>query len=122
MRRMLLPIVLAGLLTAPAAAIANDADGGGQPAHHAAVKACKLERAQIGRIAFKMKYGQPHAFQKCVIAHGGLQNAGNNGGETEHHNHHKHHHNHKNNKDDQGEHAKRHHKDDNGDHNGDHNG
>jgi len=112
MRRIFFAIVFAGLLAVPAASFAHG-DGGRNPAHHAAVQQCKAERAQLGRAAFQLKYGKPHAFRKCVAAHGGLQNA-NDIGEQEgnHQGKHKRHH-HRGHKEDQnqGNHHHRHHKD-----------
>ncbi len=75
MRRALLPLFLFVFFVGPAAALANGDDGGSQhhqtPARSAAVKQCKTERAQLGRLAFQQKYGTPHAFKNCVRAHGG---------------------------------------------------
>jgi hypothetical protein len=60
-------IAAAGVLLAPAVAVAQGNNNG--PARHAAQAQCNQERAQIGRPAFQQKYGKPHAYKNCVQAH-----------------------------------------------------
>jgi hypothetical protein len=127
MRRALLPLFLFVFFVGPAAALANGDDGGSQhhqtPARSAAVKQCKTERAQLGRLAFQQKYGTPHAFKNCVRANGGSDKTDQSNGDqnAEHKAGHKHH----KNDDQNGDHkaGRKHHKSDqNGDQKGDPNG
>ncbi|HEX3316895.1 MAG TPA: hypothetical protein VHR88_02685 [Solirubrobacteraceae bacterium] len=69
MAKVLGVVVVSALLVLPSAALARGKGTRTGVAARAAVQQCNQERSQIGKPAFRQKYGKPRAFARCVVQH-----------------------------------------------------